>query len=56
MKKTIYLLIEKSFEQPSMLMQSMGARIPERIVDKTTSLKKAQEWANKSGLNTYKTI
>jgi len=56
MKKPIYLLIERSFNQPSFMEQSMGAHIPERIVDKTTSLKKAQKWSEKSGLNYYKTI
>ncbi len=56
MKKTIYLLIERDFNQPSLLEQSMGATIPERIVDTTTSKKKAEAWAKKSGLNYYKTV
>ena len=56
MKKTVYLLIEKSFEQPTFIGFMQGCRGGERIVDKTTSLKKAKKWSEKSGLNTYREI
>ena len=56
MKKTIYILKERDFNQPSFLAQSMGMRVHSRTVDKTTSKRKAEEWAKKSGLNYYETI
>ena len=57
MKKPVYILIEKGFNQPSFGAFMSGHRgDPDREVGKTTSLKKAKEWANKSFMNTYRTI
>lgn len=57
MKKTVYILIEKGFNQPSLGAFMSGYRgDPDREVGKTTSKKKAEEWAKKSFMNTYRTI
>jgi hypothetical protein len=56
MKKTIYILKEHDFNQPSYLSQAMGVAVTSRTVDKTTSKRKAEAWVKKSGLNFYETI
>jgi hypothetical protein len=56
MKKTIYVLKEKEFNQPSFAAQSMGIRVRSTVVGKTASKKKAEKWASESGLNFYETI
>lgn len=56
-KKTVYLLIEKGFNQPSFGAFMSGYRgDPDKIVDKTTSLRKAKKWVEKSFMNTYRAV
>ena len=56
MNKTVYLLIEQDFNQPTFMGFMEGQRTEERIVGKTFSLKKAEAFAGKSPLNTYRTV
>lgn len=56
-KKPVYLLIERGFNQPSFGAFMSGHRgDPDRVMGRTTSLKKANEWAAKSDMNTYRII
>ncbi len=56
MKKTIYILIEKDFNQPTVLGFLAGQTVGETIVGKTSSHKKAKEFEKKSPFNSYRSI
>jgi hypothetical protein len=55
MKKTIYHLYEKDFNQPSLMGVLMGDRVKkDRCVKSTFSKKEAEDWA-KGEMNYYTT-
>jgi hypothetical protein len=56
-KKPVYLLIEKDFNQPSFgAFMSGYCGNSDRIVGKTTSLRKAKKWVEKSYMNTFRIV
>lgn len=53
--KIVYLLYEKPFEQPTFLGFMNGHRVKDRLVETTTSKRKAEKWSKESFLHYYRT-